>query len=143
MITICNIPLPPKELSPNARPHYARQAKFTKAQRESAKYCAMEAVAELDDWREHKFPWTQAVSQVRWYRKAKRAIDADNAAASLKSTFDGIVDSGVLSDDRELVHLPIIFEHDKNNPRIEITLKKLEPGTCVLCGAKQEDETND
>ena len=97
----------------------------------------MHAVSCLEDWKAFNFPWLKVAIQPVWYRKTRRVIDADNALAMLKSTFDGIVDSGVLDDDRELIHLPIRFEHDKEFPRIEITLTKHTPGVCPLCNQER------
>lgn len=109
------LPIPPKELSPNGRFHWAAKSKKTKAYRLAAHIAAWNQCSECP---EHD----RATSQIRWFTKTKRRLDADNALACMKSALDGITDSGFLSNDRGLTHLPIIFAVDKENPRVEITI---------------------
>ncbi len=137
-ITIKDIPIPPSGLNPNnTNTHRMKKAGLIADQRAAACVYSQIAVYDMNDWRSAKFPWNKVASQVVWYRKERRIIDADNALASLKSTFDGIVDSGVLGDDKALIHLPIVFEYDKDNPRIEITLTKTIDGVCPLCKSER------
>ena len=134
-ITICDIPLPPTELSPNSRSHWRVKSKATKSQREVSFMLGQVAVRQLDDWKSYQFPWSEAVASVVWYRQRNAAIDRDNALAMLKSTFDGLTDAGLLTDDRGLVPLPIRFELDRLNPRVEVTLTQVIEGSCPMCGA--------
>lgn len=108
--------IPPRELSPNTpRVHWAAKMRAVRAYRGKAHGLSR---MEIEGRPEHK----EATSQVRWFTKTKRRPDADNALSMLKSAFDGITDSGFLSNDLGLTHLPIIFAVDKENPRVEITI---------------------
>ena len=112
--------LPSRVVSPNSRVHWAVRSKAVKKQRiESwaAGQVAMGEVGETGGWRE-------ATCQVHWYARDERRRDKDNALASLKATFDGLVDAGLLHDDSALTHLPLVFMVDPKNPRIELILKR-------------------
>ena len=117
-ITI-KLPLPPKELSPNARCHWGKKAKAVKQYRKLASF---EAFIESSNLKQR---WKDARSYVTAYFKDKRRRDRDNLLASLKSAFDGIVDAGVLDDDSGLIHMPIDMCVDKHDPRVEITIEKV------------------
>jgi crossover junction endodeoxyribonuclease RusA len=118
-ITI-TIPIPHRALSPNARTHWATKAKKVKAARGVAWW-----YAKVDaDWTPTH--WTNAISTVVWYAKTATHPDPDNALAMLKPYFDGLADAGVLANDRNLAHNPIRFEKDKANPRVELTITKIE-----------------
>lgn len=134
-------PLPTRRLFPNARSHWRPKAKETSKNRNASRVAAISAVRSIKGWRSYGFPWSDVVVRITWYRKTRRVIDADNALAALKSTIDGVVDSAVLDDDRELIYLPIEFDLDKKNPRVEITLTKRVPGVCPLCSNTREDES--
>ena len=73
---------------------------------------------------DEKGAWREATCQVHWYARDQRRRDKDNALASLKATFDGLVDAGLLHDDSALTHLPLVFMVDPKNPRIELILKR-------------------
>lgn len=111
------LPMPPKALSPNARVHWRTKAKATKAYRNAAKWTASED-------RPAK-PWLQASAQATFYCKINRRRDGDNYLASLKSAFDGLRDAGVILDDSGITHLPVRFEVDKANPRVEIQIEEV------------------
>jgi crossover junction endodeoxyribonuclease RusA len=118
-ITI-TIPIPHRALSPNARTHWATKAKKVKAARGVAWW-----YAKVDaDWTPTH--WTNAISTVVWYAKTATHLDPDNALAMLKPYFDGMADAGVLANDRNLAHNPIRFEKDRANPRVELTITKIE-----------------
>jgi crossover junction endodeoxyribonuclease RusA len=118
-ITI-TIPIPHRALSPNARTHWATKAKKVKAARGVAWW-----YAKVDaDWTPTH--WTNAISTVVWYAKTATHPDPDNALAMLKPYFDGMADAGVLANDRNLAHNPIRFEKDRANPRVELTITKIE-----------------
>jgi Holliday junction resolvase RusA-like endonuclease len=67
--------------------------------------------------------WRTATITVHWFSRTRTRPDADNALASLKAAFDGLVDAGVLADDREVTFAPIRFAVDKADPRVEITVE--------------------
>ncbi len=80
--------------------------------------------AMVKDIRNHPGPplWTKARSTCVFYFKDKRWHDPDGLLSMLKSAFDGIVDSGLLADDRDLSHDPVERLVDKANPRVTITI---------------------
>lgn len=114
---IVTLPLPPKQLSPNARCHWAVKAKAVSKYREDA--CS---AASADGVRGSRL--ATATVECRFYFKTSRRRDGDNLLSSMKSAFDGLVDAGVFSDDSGLTHLPVVQEIDKDNPRVEIHIRK-------------------
>jgi Holliday junction resolvase RusA-like endonuclease len=113
------LPLPPKELSPNARTHWAKKANAVKSARREAYIRARNVVI-------HPPLWSAASVQIRWFTRTATRPDADNALASCKPIFDGLTDARIFSDDKDLAHLPIIFAKDPMNPRIELTITPTE-----------------
>lgn len=115
-ITI-TLPLPARELSPNARVHWAKKAKITKAHRQAAGITAWAATGDSEP------PgWKKAKMQIKAYFKTARYPDPTNFMASLKAYEDGIADAGVVENDRGLWPERPEFFTDKLNPRIEITI---------------------
>ena len=112
------LPLPPREVSPNARGHWAKKNRAVRKYRETACVLAMRAL-----WG-YSPEWHRATMQATFYWPDKRRRDRDNAEASLKPARDGLVDAGVLSDDDELVTLPTRFEVDRENPRVELEIRQ-------------------
>lgn len=90
------VPLPPADLSPNARLHWAAKARATRSARKSAWY-----------WFRRFLPlgWVPVPIrlEVRYHcpRSAHgyRPRDVMNAIAALKPMVDGMVDAGVVPDD--------------------------------------------
>lgn len=112
--------IPARVLSPNTRCHWAMKAKATKSARiESwaATQIAMDGM---------KGNWIAAECQAYWYARDSRVRDRDNCLASLKATFDGLKDGGLLKDDSGLIHLPLRLFVDSKNPRVELFLTKIE-----------------
>jgi len=109
------IDLPPDELKPNARPHHFAKAKAKKWYRSMSNIAARELLNAT-------MPWKEAEIRVAYHHKTRRFCDPDNILASLKSAFDGLVDAGVLADDRDVTYPPVVREHDKENPRVELTV---------------------
>jgi crossover junction endodeoxyribonuclease RusA len=97
-----DLPLPPKETNPNARSHWRPKAAATKRQRSAAAVLARQAT----QFACYGFPWKAATVQATFYRG--RRIDADNALASLKASFDGLADAGIIANDSGLTHLPVV-----------------------------------
>lgn len=115
------LPLPPAELSPNGRPHWRAKAAKTATYRQCAKEAAMIAAYENSEVSQ-TMPWRSATTQATFYHKDSRRRDRDNLLASIKAGFDGLRDAGLLIDDDELTHLPVVREVDRSNPRVEIEL---------------------
>lgn len=114
--------LPARTLSANARVHWAVRMKATKRARVESWAAAQVAMHEVNE----KGGWKEATCQVHWYARDSRRRDKDNCLSSLKATFDGLVDAGLLEDDSALTHLPLVILVDPKNPRVELLLKRWE-----------------
>ena len=110
------IPIPPRILSPNARPHWAKKAKATKAFRLRS-WAASSAATKGTPER-----WLKAKLEVVAYFPTRRFPDPTNLMASLKAAEDGICDAGVVANDRGLWPERPVFKVDKVYPRIELTI---------------------
>ena len=111
------LPLPARKLSPNARTHWAEKAKLTRASRKVAHLAALEAL------NLRRPPgWIKARLEVRAYFKTMNFPDADNLTASMKSSIDGIADSGIIANDKGLWPERPVFAKDTRNPRLELTI---------------------
>ena len=128
-ITI-ELPLPPQELRPNARVHWAKKARKVKEYRSRAKWAALRIMQrEFGDLASRiggeiiiPFPIEQPTVRVTMLNKTARKMDPDNLIASMKSAMDGLTDAGVWADDRELTILSPIRGKDATNPRIIIEI---------------------
>jgi crossover junction endodeoxyribonuclease RusA len=92
------LPWPAKELSPNARGHWAKQARFKKGARELAGWTACEA-----GWAQHGPFWEVADNlqiTITFCPPDKRRRDLDNAIASFKASQDGIADALGIDDSK-------------------------------------------
>lgn len=108
------LPLPSRNLSPNARVHWSKMAKHKKAARRLAAFAA---------WA--KFgPCKFKGYRLDFYWSTKRRRDKDNAAAMCKAYLDGIADA-VQQDDSEWEFDGVRFDIDKDNPRLEIVFAEL------------------
>ena len=94
------IPLPPKQMHPNARCHWRAKLRPKSRQRQAAK---LNGCMQVDG-----FPrFTKATIQATFHlgKRGKRH-DADNLIAWLKASIDGLQDAGVLADDSGVTWLP-------------------------------------
>lgn len=105
------LPLPPAALSPNGRCHWAKKSAAAKA-------CRFRAAQEAGDRPDRHAACTV---KIQWFAKRALFPDPDNALAMLKSSIDGVADSGFFGNDRNLTYLPIEFAKDAKNPRVEMT----------------------
>lgn len=113
------LPLPPKELSPNARVHWSLRSRLVKAARARATEGARTAL----HFAGMAPPmWERAYVKMIFYWPDKRRRDASNAAASTKAYEDGIEDAGVIANDEGFSFLPVEMQVDRENPRVEITV---------------------
>ena len=105
------LPLPSRNLSPNARVHWATLARHKKEARHLAAVSAFAQVGIV------------AISGYRldFYWPTQRRRDKDNAAAMCKAYLDGIADC-MGQDDSEWDFDGVRFYFDKESPRLEIIL---------------------
>lgn len=112
--------LPPKELSPNSRSFWRVKRLAVKSYREHAKEESMIAAYHSclsEAFREVKI-------QAAFYRKRNVPMDGDNALAMLKPAFDGLQDAGIVTNDRQITHLPVLFFKDVESPRVELRIEE-------------------
>ena len=108
------LPIPPKELSPNVRVHWAVKSRHVRAARVLACYTVMQQ----DNTRPlHE----RAVYHVKCFFRDARERDSDNLMASLKAYLDGVADAGWIANDSGLWPDRPEFGVDRLHPRIEIT----------------------
>lgn len=79
------LPWPPKELSPNARVHWAQLARAKKAYRAACAWTAREQGA-------RRLEADKLTLSLTFYAPTRRAFDLDNALARMKSGLDGLAD---------------------------------------------------
>ena len=114
------LPLPPKELSPNARVHWGRKARAVKRYRLVASAATEGALVEAG---RPDAAWEATSLQIFLFNRTRHRRDPDNLLAAMKSAFDGIADAlGV--DDARWIHLPPVQEKDPD-PRVEIRVNYL------------------
>lgn len=93
------LPLPPKELSPNVQVHWGTRRRAVDKYRSD---CCLKALSDLREGQAEirsPLPWVEAVS-FHFRLPDKRRRDLDNLLASIKHGVDGaLVDSGLLEDD--------------------------------------------
>jgi len=72
-------------------------------------------------------PWNKVMVSAVFSHKTKRRRDQDNAMASLKAAYDGIVDAGVVPDD-DYEHMnrgTPTFNYDTEFPRVTLTIERI------------------
>ena len=112
------LPLPPKELSPNARLHYMAKAKETDRYRSMIQLLSfLEAGGAKAGAGRYRLTETYMIA-------GKRKHDVRNLFAAFKAGEDGLVDAGLLPGDDDSV-----LEHGP--PRIERVKTKAEEGVVV------------
>lgn len=116
------LPLPNQDLHPNARPHYHAKSRATKKCRYDAGLAAYAAKA-----KDHhgQPPFGKADVKATFYLHASRGTpDKDNLLSWCKAYFDGFADAGVITNDRELTHLPVEIEKvgTKAEQRVEFVV---------------------
>jgi crossover junction endodeoxyribonuclease RusA len=94
-MTRIELPWPAKELSPNARGHWAKMARFKKGARELAFWKTKEAGAQFLFQ-----PNDTPKVTVTFCPPDKRLRDLDNAIASFKSAQDGVAEAIYVDDSK-------------------------------------------
>ena len=125
-ILTIELPLPPQEIRPNTRVHWARKAKKVREYRSRSKWAAIHALSEREETAfansDCSFPIRKPTVRITMLNKTARKMDQDNLIASMKSAMDGLTDAGVWDDDREVTILSPIRGKDSSNPRIIIEI---------------------
>ena len=96
---VIELPLPPPELSPNSRVHPLQRAHNARRVRCITCYVVRGVLVErgLDRPR-----WRRAHVQYTWRSLRGPLPDPDNVIARCKAVLDGLVDAGLIADDREV-----------------------------------------
>jgi Holliday junction resolvase RusA-like endonuclease len=118
---IVTLPLPDPGLSPNGRSVWQKKARLLKRARSDGYLATVKARIDC----QHRRAFIKCEAHPTFYVRDKRRRDGDNAQAMLKPYYDGMVDAGLLWDDKDMVHMPVKFEIDKANPRVEILVRPL------------------
>lgn len=118
-LVFVTLPLPAKELSPNARVHWRVKAKHTKAAREQAHAMARSFNRPM---------WKAATVKCVFTFGDTRRRDKDNLLASMKAYFDGLADAGVVENDSQLTYEPIqVTAPDRANKRVVVEIRESKP----------------
>jgi len=105
---------PPKQLSPNARLHWAQKARVAKKYRADCYMLTKQASVEL--------PKTDKLHLfVDFYMPDKRRRDQDNMEASMKSAYDGIAEALGVNDSRFVIH-PFLRDEIIKGGMVTITI---------------------
>lgn len=108
------LPWPPKQLSPNARVHWAQKARVAKKYKNDCFLLTKQANVEL--------PKTDKLHLfVDFYQPDKRHRDQDNIEASMKAAYDGIADALGVNDRRFIIH-PFVRDEIIQGGKITITI---------------------
>jgi crossover junction endodeoxyribonuclease RusA len=108
------LPWPPKQLSPNARVHWAQKARVGKKYREDCYILTKQVVVE--------FPKTEKIHLfVDFYQPDKRNRDQDNIESSCKFLFDGVADALGVNDNRFVIH-PFVRDEIIKGGKVTITI---------------------
>jgi Holliday junction resolvase RusA-like endonuclease len=113
------LPWPAKELSPNARCHWAAKHRQTSKTRGDAKIAAIKAIRDAG-WKTCELAKIEPV----FYSPISRRRDGDNAVASCKSIFDGLADAGVIQNDCGFAVMAPRFEKHADK-RLELIVTKV------------------
>lgn len=117
------LPLPSRVLSPNAsrEVHFGTKTRAVKKARRDGYYAAMHAINEAGIEAPR---WTKATAKCRFYFKANRGQDGDNALGSAKAYIDSLADAGIVTNDKVIQHQAPEVHFDKQNPRVEIEVRE-------------------
>lgn len=120
---VITLPIPDPKLSPNGRAHWRQKSRLVQAHRAEGKLRTWKAMG-LAPFGE----WERASILVRWFGRHHNCLrlDQTNIIGSLKPYEDGIVDAGLLKNDRGVCWLPPERAVDKANPRIEMVVTRME-----------------
>lgn len=108
------LPWPPKQLSPNARVHWAQKARVAKKYK--AESIVLTKIANIE------LPKTDKLHLfVDFYQPDHRHRDQDNMEAAMKSAYDGIADALGVNDSRFIIH-PFVKDEIVKDGKVTITI---------------------
>jgi crossover junction endodeoxyribonuclease RusA len=108
------LPWPSRDLSPNARVHWARKGKAAKKYRADC-HLLTKAAGITITWDGPAHLW------ITFYPPDKRARDDDNLIASFKSGRDGIADALGIDDKRFRIH-PWVSDEVRKGGAVEVAI---------------------
>lgn len=117
MIQEVTFPWPTKELSPNARVHWAVLAKAKKAYRLACFALAKQAKVIAPGMGDIRVEMT-------FYPPSRRDRDGDNLIASMKSGLDGLADAMGVNDKRFKIKPPVVSDHLGGMVKVQISSMK-------------------
>lgn len=111
------LPLPPRELSPNARVHWIVRAKANRAAKEAVHALSLQQ-------RPRGKPLARATVSVTFWVPDRRRRDKGNLIGAAKAYLDGLKDAGVIQDDAwqfiEEVYPPVEYHKGESKTIIEV-----------------------
>lgn len=113
------LPLPPRQLSPNSRNHWRVRHRHSKAYRGKCRDAVLGMLAEGLVCMESD--WSAANLQPTYYHTDRRRRDRDNLSAMLKAAYDGIAEALGVDDYGFRPTMPEV-DVDKERPRVEIVV---------------------
>lgn len=117
------LPIPPLELSKNGRADFRERAKLYRQHRGWAR------LAVYNELRGERPEWPDPIEiVVLWFVRSGPAPDVDNATERLAAYVDGMVDAGLIANDRQVKRYRVMFRHDANEPRVELRFERVLSG---------------
>lgn len=115
------LPLPDPTLNGHAKGHWRAKRGPTRLAKEAAQLAAIAALGGRQSPN-----WPRAVLSIAVYYADNARRDVLNTVNALKAAIDGIVDAGILADDRwQVMRIGAIdADIDRENPRVELTVRK-------------------
>ena len=114
--------LPPRELDPNVRSHWAKKANAKKKYRKSSALVMLSSLNAIDGG---QLPLMDAGISIQWFAARNKPKDPDNIIAHCKTAIDALEDAEVLTNDRFVKWITSEWQHRKNNPGLELTVYKI------------------
>jgi len=110
------LPWPPKELSPNARVHWAVKNRAVKLYRDNCAWLTKAAGVRVD-WEGTVHAW------ITFFPPDRRRRDDDNAISAFKSGRDGVAQALGLDDKRFRIH-PWLSDEVRKGGAVKVRLSK-------------------
>ncbi len=112
-----DVPLPPKELHPNARPHRMAKARAAKKYRATVGWAAKAALPR--DWNRAALAYTLTL---HYLFETNRLRDDDNLTGFFKAGRDALTEISVWPDDHLVTTGGVTWGLDARNPRVVVTV---------------------